>query len=303
MTFTRPETHRPRPGRPKGWRKGAYRPSKMVLQRTGDTGALLSAIEVFQNQVAAGLVERLAPELVEGEALPDFSLSLDLVGRSARSALDRLRGAEKWCLERQVECAVVRRESVRLARQVYPRVVSIRRMIESQLGKQDGRLVHGMTGKTLRKPRRLHGQLQFLVWALEGNRGELPEPLLAGLAADQDDWLRELRPGYDALTELLDELLDLELLAQHARDEKKLAMQAFDTAHGEALRLVQATFAFAGYGDTLTKRLRSYLQRRLLSRRAREKRQARAEGRVQQTLRSAASSVADWIGRRPPNVA
>ncbi len=93
------------------------------------------------------------------------------------------------------------------------------------------------------------------------------------------------------------------MLEQAAKDEKQLAMQAFDAAYGEALRLVQATFVFAGHGNSLTRKLRSYFQRRLLIRRAREKRQARAEGRVRQTLRSAASSVLGWIDRRPRTVA
>ena len=276
----------------------------MIIQRSDDTDALLSSINVFQARVSEGLVKRLAPELIEGERLPDFRLSLDLVGRSTRSALEHLRTAEKHYLEVRIECTAMRRKSERVARHdVYPRVVSVRRMIESQFGREAGREVHGMVGKTLRKPRRLYGQLMLLIWALEDGKGELTKPLHDGKEIDHRAWLREVRPGYDQLTELLDQLTHLEYLEKYALDAKHQAMKAFDVAYGESLRLVQATYAFAGYGTSLNKRLRSYLKRRMLSRRAREQRQARAEGRVRRTLRSAASTVADWIGGKPTSVA
>ena len=61
------------------------------------------------------------------------------------------------------------------------------------------------------------------------------------------------------------------------------------------------TLAFAGCSPGMLRSLRSYVQRRLLARRAREKRQARAAGRLETTraaLRTAKSSLLAWIGRR-----
>ncbi len=60
---------------------------------------------------------------------------------------------------------------------------------------------------------------------------------------------------------------------------------------------------FAGLGSQWTRWLRSNVHRRLFALEARRKREARAEGRVKQTLRSAAAAVSGWIGRRPKNVA
>ena len=295
---------RSRPGRPKGWRK-SLKHSKAYHQRAADAEALKSSIKVFKERVTEGLSERLTPELAEGEALPDFGLSLELVGRSVESALERLRLAELDYLELGVRCAMVRRKSDQLARQeVYPRVVSVRRLIEGQFGKEDGRRIHGMAGKTRRKPRRLHGQLMYLVWALgSASRGELPEPLFKCVTAKREEWLREIKPGYEQLTELLDELVQLEVGEQSAQIDKNAAMQAFDDAYGEARRLVEANFIFAGLGNRLTRWLRSNVHRRLLIREARRKREARAEGRVKQTLRTAASSIKSWIGQRPKTVA
>jgi hypothetical protein len=304
MPTTQSKPGRTRPGRPKGWRKGGVHYSKMVRQRVGDTRALRAAIGVFKTMVVEGLEERLTPDLRAGEAFPDFGLSLDLFRRSVERALERLRTAERQCMERGHQLKVARREAEKLARkEVYPRVVLVRRLIEAQFGKETGRSVHGMAGKTLRKPRRLYGQLQYLVWTLEDGRDQLPEPLIKDFAAEREDWLLQVRPGYQRLTALLDEVTDLELHDQWARDEKGAAMRAFDAAFGEARRLVEAMFIFAGHGGTFARDLRSYAARRLLSRRAREKREARAEGRVKQTLRAAASSVAGWLGSRPRNVA
>ena len=294
---------RSRPGRRKGYRK-SLKHSKGYHQRAGDAEALEASIRVFKGRVAEGLGERLAPELAEGEALPDFGLSLELVGRSVESALEHLRVSEMEYLELGVRCARVRRASDKLARQeVYPRVVSVRRLIESQFGKEEGQLIHGKAGKTRRKPRRLHGQLMVLVWALEdASSGELPEPLFQGVTAKREEWLGEIKPGYEQLTELLDELAELEALEQSAQIDKNRAMQAFDDAYSEARRLVEAHFVFAGLGNRLTRWLRSNVHRRLLAREARRKREARADGRVKQALRSAASSVKSWIGR-PKTVA
>ncbi|MEM7355837.1 MAG: hypothetical protein AAF657_33785 [Acidobacteriota bacterium] len=279
----------------------------MVLQRTRDTSSLRSSIEVHRAQVAAGVAERLAPELAADEALPDHALSLDLIGRSVQRALGELKSAERRLIDRQLRCAAIRRESDQLARrQLYGEVVAVRRLIDAQFGKADGFLIHRMKGKTLRKPRRLHSQLGYLLAALEDRTRELPKPLVAGLAPDREAWLRQIEPGYRRLTELLDELTDAELHEQSSRDQKNAALKAFDKRYGEALRLVQATFAFGGCGGRLFKNLRSYVQRRLLSRRAREKREARAEGRLQTAgaaVRSATASIVRWLGRDRSNVA
>ncbi len=303
MATTESIPGRSRPGRPKGWRKGAMH-SKAYAQRARDADALKSSIRVFKARVAEGLGKRLTPELAEGEALPDFGLSLELTGRSVKSALECLRAAEQHYMHQAALCASVRRASDELARrEVYPRVVSVRQLIEAQFGKEQGRQVHGMAGKTLRKPGRLHGQLTHLVWALDDGIGELPASLLENVTANRQAWLREIKPGYERLTELLTEIVQLEVREQGAQIEKNAAMKAFDDTYGEARRLLEASFVFAGLGSQWTRWLRSNVHRRLLAREARRKREARAEGRVKQTLRSAAASVKSWIGRRPKNVA
>ncbi len=303
MTTTEPTPGHSRPGRPKGWRKGS-RYSKAFYRRASDTEALRSSIDVYKAKVEKGLCERLAPELAEGEEMPNFALALELVARSAQSALERLRAAERAYMDAGRSCVIVRREGEQLARrEVYPRVVAVRRSIEGQFGRQEGRHVHGMAGKTRRKPRRLHGQLRYLVWALEDGEGELPAPLFEGVASKRREWLRAVKPGYQQLTALLDELVACEVAEQGALIERDQAMESFDAAYGEARRLLAANFAFAGLADKLTRLLRSYIHRRQLAREARRKRDARAEGRVTQTLRSAASSVREWIGGRPKNVA
>ncbi len=181
-------------------------------------------------------------------------------------------------------------------------------MCGAQVGRKEGRAIHGMSGRTLRKARRLHGQLEVLVSALKADRDVCQEPPIEGMAAEgmaaeRDTWLRQIEPGYLQLSEQLAELTDLEALELLARDDRSEEIRRFDATYGETRRWVEASFAFAGVGGRLSRMLRSYRHRRLLARDARRKREARAEGRVKQTLRSAASSVAGWIGGRPRTVA
>ena len=118
------------------------------------------------------------------------------------------------------------------------------------------------------------------------------------LARMQSDFVaavsHEFRTPLTALRQFTDMLRE-----NTSIDDERRNICYEELGSGEALRLVQANFAFAGYGDTLATKLRSYFQRRLVSRRARSKREARAEGRVKKNLRS----VAAWISRHPTNVA
>ncbi|MEM7586338.1 MAG: hypothetical protein AAF560_23300 [Acidobacteriota bacterium] len=272
----------------------------MIRQRTKDTRALLASIEVFGKRAARGLDYRLAPELADGEALPDWRLSLDLVGRSVRTSIERLRAAERTYSAWQAKCAKQRREAEKLARhEVYPRVVGVRRLIDSQLGREAAFTVHGMQGKTLRKARRLHLQLSGMVATLESGNGDADSPLLACAPSDCEAWLQEIRPSYDRLTQALERLTVLELSELSAGDDKRLAMKAFDADYGEALRLVQAAFAFAGLPAGAIEKLRAYHQRRTLKYRARKAREARAQGRLEKALRHAANTALEWIGGRP----
>ncbi|MCP3916274.1 MAG: hypothetical protein GY711_12025, partial [bacterium] len=241
------------------------------MQRVKDAQALRASIDVLKTRVAEGFDARLTPELAEGETLPDFGLSIELVGRSVGSALERLRSAEHGVFEREHQVAIVRRRSEQLARnELHPQVVTVRRLIDAEVGKKDGRSIHGMSGKTLRKARRLHAQLEYLVWALEAGRRELPDPLFERVAAEEREaWLRRIKPGYQQLDELLDKLADLEALEQLARDEKNETLRKFDACYGEARRLVEASFGFAGLAGKLSFKLRSYVHRRRLSRDAR----------------------------------
>ncbi len=276
----------------------------MYLQRVQDTRALRGSVNALEATVGDRLDSRLAPELAEGEALPDFGLSIELLVRSVESALERLRAAEYRCFARESDFAIALRNSEKLARhEVYPQVVLVRRLIDAQVGRKNGRAIHGLSGRTLRKARRLHGQLEVLVSALEAERHGLPEPVFEGMEAERETWLRKIQPGYLQLSEQLAELADLEALELLARDDRSEEIRRFDATYGEARRWVEASFAFAGVGGRLSRMLRSYSHRRLLARDARRKREARAEGRVKQTLRSAASSVAGWIGTRPRTVA
>ncbi len=79
--------------------------------------------------------------------------------------------------------------------EVYPAVRDLRQNLESLFGRKEGRELHGMTGPTRRKPKRLHPQLQDLVPRLKNQRRELPPPRLAGVTVDPEAWVGQVEPA------------------------------------------------------------------------------------------------------------
>ena len=157
-------------------RKTPTKHSKRVIDRKKAAWRLLGAIQSRKAGAADGFSRRFKDELREGETVPDQTLALDLAGRSVKAAIDELLAADrKYCGEgtrrqflNQACHAVARNE-------VYPQVRDLRCDIDSMFGREDARSVHHMEGKTRRKPKILHEQLELLVDMLKTKR-LLPPP-------------------------------------------------------------------------------------------------------------------------------
>ncbi len=250
----------------------------MVLHRTKDTMALVDSIRAHKERLAAGFAKRYSPRLRNGETPPDCVLLLELVARDVKAALKRL-----IALDDRVDYGEVNRDLKRIERnalaieELHPRAVSVRGAIDLAFGREEGRHFHGMKGKTRRRAPLLLNQLRLLVMRLEDSRCELPRRKNPHAHADRALWIRQLVPPYRQLAQLNDEV---EQLRDHVVPaligDKNAAMEAFDAAYGDALRLVTANFRIAGLDLKLIKNLKPYYQRRRLSQRAKKKRQARA---------------------------
>ncbi len=261
-------------------RKGPVKQSKRVIHRIKAAGDLEGSVKEFKDDAADGFGERFAGELRNGEAMPDLAVALELAVRSVMTALEELGDADQIYCRKSVE----RRRLEKACRDVsehdlYPEVRDLRQYLESLFGKKEGRELHGMTGPTRRKPKRLLPQLQALVPRLKDLGRQLPPPRRAGTTIDRDAWLDQLEPGYKQLARMMRELERRENAEHHQRKVRDIALEDFDQVYGEALAFVRSVLCLAGYGDKGIWHLLPNVERRRLKREARWEREAREDGR------------------------
>ncbi len=250
--------------------------SAMVVHRIEDAMSLVSSIDSYRERFAVRFDERYSRHLRPGETLPDHGLILELAVREMRAHLDLLSELDDqvaFARTDQVHLGMERTELVR--EELYPRTVAVRGEIDLAFGRQQGRLVHGMEGRTRRTAPALEAQLRRAVRRLADPERELPPPKNRHAVVDRRRWLRQLQPLYRELAALSKQLH----LGEHAvpalTAEKNAAMAAFDLSYRDALSLAKSAFVAAGVG-ALIKNLKPYYQRRRLAAKARKKRQARA---------------------------
>ena len=289
----------------------------MVIHRIEDTMALVASIEAHRESLVAALAERYAPQLADGEVLPDWGLELDLTVRELLAALKRLVDLDDRADSASVERELLRRKRDRLVSDdIYPRVVSVRGSIDLAFGRERGRTIHLMKGRTDRTSWGLARQLRLMVNRLADPAYELPPAANPHVPVDREGWVRELKPRHDELVMLIDSFGLSGRAVEGAVYEKRVAMETFDADYGDTLRHLQALFRRARFGARLVRNLRPYYQRRRLARRARKARQARAaataagaaapapeETRPPREERETArapvpQNVAEWLKRR-----
>ncbi len=260
-------------------RKGRLKKSTRVVRRKKAAGLLCGSIEKAKSQAAAGFRERFADELRDGEAAPDLTLALELAGRSVARAIEELEAADAVYCGQCVRRKYLHEACVEVARwEVYPELVDVRRAIDTAFGRNQSRYLHDMTGKTRRKPERLMPQLQKLVETLEDPELVLPKPIRPTSRVDPEGWLRQLEPGYLKLKSMLGKL-ELEQGREHRRrEERDFELESFDIVYKDALAFVRSVFRLGGLSDRETWHLLPNIQRRRLRGKARQERQARAEG-------------------------
>ncbi len=260
-------------------RKGRIRHSKRVLRRIKAAGELRGAIEFFKARAATGFRLRFAADLREGEVVPDQTLALELAGRSVTWAVGELTQADNDYCGQSVRRKHLNEACIGLAReQIYPELVDVRRAIDAKFGREEGRSFHEMEGRTRRKPARLFPQLEFLVRMLKDPGQELPAPRRPGVRVDRQGWLAQLEPGYLKLKAMLERLEKEEKRENQLRDERDYELDAFDAVYSEALAFVRSVFCLAGISEREIWHLLPNVQRRRLRGKARQEREARADG-------------------------
>ncbi len=257
--------------------------SMMVLHRTQDTMELVASVKRYTPALVAALVERYAPNLSEGETLPDYGLALELVVRDVTAALARLVELDDEVAYAAVDHMQLGHKRKSLAEdELYPRAVAVRGAIEVAFGKERGGRLHGIKGRTERKAPALERQLRRTVYRLTDPERELPPRKNPYAVVDRAGWIRQLEPRHRDLINLNSEFGLSGRRLEGLVIDKREAMKTFDIAYTDGLRYVRACFKSAGFDTKLLKNLKPYYRRRRLSKRARKVREARAAATVAQ---------------------
>ncbi len=250
-------------------------PSKMLIDRIRATEVLDAAIKAFTAPVVEGFDERLSPQLLDGETLPDHAFTLELFRRSVTSARDELVAADDRYVSMETRKSLLSMQCDRVARyEVYPNAQRIRHRIEALVGKDAAYPFHGIRGRMRRKPCRLLDQLGLMVHFLSRPMDELLEVKAPGFSAERDRWLRDLGPGYDKLTRMHKQLVLDRRRVEGFFLKRQEAMKRFDWVYGESVRFAEIVFRIAGF-EKAVKSLRNRSQVRRMVRWAHDKRQAR----------------------------
>ncbi|MCP3964605.1 MAG: hypothetical protein GY719_42795 [bacterium] len=265
--------------------------------RLKDTADLHASVRVLERDTVEGVSAKLGPVLAEGERLPDFALALELVVRRTVAASEGLWEAHERYLTAGTRRHDTRKECERLARRkLNPAMRDVRKTAEALYGRELGRDLHGLKGKTLRKPGRVMEQARDIVGTLRGCLRKPPRPDPA-LTAHLEAWLRLVQRPYDRLVAATMDLAGCEQEQNRVYELRQEAFEHFDGAYVEALDVVAAVYRLAGFSDRNIRWLRSKAQRRRLRREAEAKkarRGAKRAGRVRKTVRAAVRSVSGW---------
>ncbi len=283
-------------------RKGYAQYSQRVERRSEMARAFCASVKTFKEAASSGFGERFAVELRAGEPVPDHALALELVARSVVSTMAVLTTAESKYVRLGSQRVSERAQSERIARrELNPGMVLLRRSIESDYGREKGAQIHGLEGKTLRKPRRVLRQARDLLDALKTEDPRRPIP-----RSERAAWLRQVEPAYGRLVASIQQIERLERKEEFACAVRDLALEKFDAVYGEAFAYARTVYRLAGLGERIIAKLRPNAEHRRLIREAGQERQARAEGRRRaaiEPIRTAFRTASRWLRRWPRRVA
>ncbi len=251
--------------------------SKMVRDQAHATDVFLASLETSRHKVAARLGEHLAPELRDGETLPDFALAFDLIGRSVKTARGELLEADRQYDRSIKDYNYLSRRAKWAADDARPDVRRVRGSIDGVYGKAGGERIHGIVGKLSQDPWGLRDQLCNIIRRLHDRAAKWPPPATPGYEkVDRNAWLEELEPAGAELEEILKGLERLRSEKTFQCDERKAALKASKAVLGKARRLLTAAYEIAGFNRRHTNDL---LPRREVRQRGRQARVRREERR------------------------
>ncbi len=206
-------------------------------------------------QIAADLKERMAVVLEEGEDPPDVEHFMDVLARMVKhesvvlDAADRIRTAEggevKWLLGQRAQADAETRAMV----------IAIRNRMRGFYGpRKANRLLH-VKGRTPLNTE----ELELMAGRLVRHLADAEMPPVDGCEVDTSGWAERLRPAWQRLHDVIDELATRRPRKEAGVIAKKQALKTSARTYSRAVRLLELIYQLAGHG-WLAKRLRRKLR-------------------------------------------
>lgn len=253
-------------------------PSKLVTDRMAASHQVEMAAARHADAVAAGLAEELASTLQEGETLPDFALTIRMLGRYLAQRSHEMDARDAAHVTELTQARSPREARDLATAALYDKIVEIRRAVEVVYGPEKIKAVLGVEGATPQYATTLRLHAEQILHRLRHPLDELPPSRLAGVVAEVDRWVAEIEPLYEALRQALQALLAKRARARGSLGHKQRAVHAFDNAYVQVGRCLEGLFALAGE-TALAERVRpasDWAYRRNKKRAARKKKESAA---------------------------
>lgn len=230
--------------------------SKGILQRIKSLRFLLSAIlgELSIN-VAGTLLEKVRPDLPDGQTVPDFLASIRALGQRLRAAMDRLSNADMKVFFLKAELEALGKSRDTLASALAAAIVRLRRLV---LGLYEAPHVAGLALQSPRsyRPTPLLRQADLITGIFAG---ELLASLLGEAAYEESPGLQE---PVRLVQQIADELLAVTVEIDETRRqldraviEKKELQEEYDMLFLNTARTFESYCRLAGM-ERLAKKIR-----------------------------------------------
>ena len=235
--------------------------SIMALNQRRAVTDLAATLAAQGDTAAAGLVERLAPLLEEGEEMPDVKLLFRLLGRHAKRAGEELDVADTGRWAAGMTLSALRLQCRQEKAALYAAAVKVRKTLVELYGSKRCRFQFGLAARTPRGAAELAEEVRRMVSRLASPDLKLPPPRLPGVKADPAGWAKELRPGLARLERLLAEMEQRRIAVGDEVIGREKALAACEETYLLVARTTEALFALAGEKE-LARRVRPKAPRR-----------------------------------------
>lgn len=227
-------------------------PSKQVTDRQKSARAVAATAETHAQQAASHIEQLLTPHLQAGEAFPDLSLFLRLVGRHIATENESLVNADVAHERELSDDAAPRQARDDNAEKVREILIDLRASIEATYG-SPGLHTVGLADAVPTDPSVLATAGRAVLDALKNIAIEFPPPRNKRLTLDRKSFVDDLDAALPPLESALASVAKEAREAEVTLAQKRKAMESNDRAFSRGASTLSVLFALGGLDDAASK--------------------------------------------------